>query len=190
MFNEDFTKGLPNIITTSEGLTKTKNRLDDIAWKDYSVGDGNYVIANPKYISIYDKTNRRTQLYELIDEFKWKKISLLGKNGNLFEINPYKDIIKSNLRNNNPNDNVIEENNKPIKNKYPELPFVVKDEYNELFMVVYDENSDKYGYIYLTGENNEKGRIHRHTFDTLDEMFKRYSDDKIMISELKIIGEY
>jgi len=114
MFNVKSNEPLPNKLVTNEALVKAAGRANDMIW--YTYNEDGRVLNTPKYISVYDKFNRKPEIYVKTDDFSYEKTTILGKPGYLFEINPYINIEKSYLKYNNDKqvDENIEKLNKPV----------------------------------------------------------------------------
>jgi hypothetical protein len=81
-------------------------------------------------------------------------------------------------------------NNDRKSKKYPDVPFVIKDKHGDRFLVIYDGYEDKYEFIILDGDKTERGFISGCQYNSLEEMFEKNPDDKILVTELNIIEEY
>jgi len=112
MFGLNKDKALPNEVKTDKNAAKVAERLKDIYWT--KTINQETIEVNPKYISIYDKTKRRTEIFELIEPFTWVKTSSLGKPNRLIEITPNKKPTGSILKNNNPVQEKVENSPKEV----------------------------------------------------------------------------
>jgi hypothetical protein len=107
-------KPLPSTISTDKDLVDSSNRNNDMIWKVYT--EDGIEFNSPMYISVYDKFSKKPELYKKIDFLKYEKITMLGKNASVLEINPTLDIEKSYLKFNNSkedSDVKVEDLNKP-----------------------------------------------------------------------------
>jgi len=115
MFGLNKENKLPNVISTTEALIESNNRSNDMLWKVYTK-DGP-VMESQMYITVYDKSAKKPELYKKIDDLKYEKTTQLGKNAVILEMNPFEDINKSYLKFNNSKEDVntnVESIAKPV----------------------------------------------------------------------------